>query len=111
MKTKRWHLTSIRVDEFVNAKDQFEAWDSLRERPATDFGLIVAALVSNETLDDGCYLIRTSILMFRWGRDSDADRFVALAIERGFPNSSNEDRLAAIRIVDKDVEKNGPPLP
>lgn len=44
----RWHLKSFAINEVVEADDQWEAWDTLSERPLEDFGLIVMA-EPNET--------------------------------------------------------------
>lgn len=86
----RWRLKSRGIDEIVAASDQFDAWDTLRDRPVEDFGLIVTA----EPDESGDPIpARTSGLMFSWGRDEDAAAFVALAVENGLPDTTEADRL------------------
>lgn len=71
---KKWVVSSGDIREVAYAADQFEAWDTLRDRPAEEFGLVAEA----EPDENGePYPIRTSILMFRWHRDADAKRFIA----------------------------------
>ena len=80
---------AIDIREVVYAKDQFEAFDMLRDRPTEDFGLIVEA-EPNE--DANGFPIRTSALMFRWGRDADAILAIQRAIEEGYPDTTAEDQ-------------------
>ena len=84
-----WHVRSRAIDELVRAEDQFAAWDALRERPAEDFGLIVLA----EPDESGDPIsVRTSALMFSWGRDDDAKHFISLAVANGLSDTTEEDR-------------------
>jgi hypothetical protein len=76
----RWHLRSRAINEVVRASDQWEAWDTLRDRSALDFGLIVVA-EPNEDADP--IPVQTAALMRRWGRDDDAEQFDAIAREQG----------------------------
>jgi hypothetical protein len=86
---RTWHLRSGVIDEIVRAEDQFEAWATLRDRPAEDFGLIASA----EPDEDGDPLLaRVSGLMFSWGRDEDAQAFVAAAVAQGLPDTTDADR-------------------
>lgn len=94
MKTKRWHLRSAGINEFVDAFDQWEAWDSLRDRPIEDFGFVVGA-EANESGDDESFPVRASILLFRWGRDADAEAFIAMGIDEGMQDTTQHDRAAA----------------
>lgn len=88
MSDRRWHLRSRAVNEVVHAPDQFDAWDTLRDRPAEDFGLVVTA-EPDESGDP--ITVRTSALMFSWGREVDAAAFVVIAVESGLPNTTLED--------------------
>ena len=75
-----WLLKSRDIIRVVEAPDQWVAWDTLRDRPAADFGLLVTA----EANEDGEPIaVRTEILMTRWGRDADAAQFHALAVQQG----------------------------
>lgn len=89
---KLWHLRSRAIDELVQAADQFAAWDTLRDRPLEDFGLIVTAERDEDADPIG---VHTSGLMFWWGRDDDAKRLIALAIENGLPDTTAADRAFA----------------
>lgn len=80
MAEARWHLRSRAINEVVRAADQWEAWDTLRDRPVEDFGLIVVA-ERNEDADP--IPVKTEMLMRRWGRDDDADAIHALVVELG----------------------------
>lgn len=94
MKQRRWLLTTGDIKEFVYAETPFAAWDTLRDRSKFDFGLVTSA----EPDEDGNpYHVRTSLLMFRWGRDDDAEQFIALGLTKGMPDTTAEDRAAAIR--------------
>lgn len=85
-----WHVRTRLINEVVQADDQFVAWDTLRGRPAEEFGLIVVA----EPDESGDPIpVRTSALMFSWGRDEDAARFIAAAVDQGLPDTTAEDRL------------------
>jgi hypothetical protein len=85
---RRWMLTSRRISEVVTAADQFAAWNTLRNRPIEDFGLVVSA----EPDENGDPIpVRTSQLMFSWGRPEDARAFIALAIEKGLPDTTAAD--------------------
>lgn len=86
-----WHLRSRAIDELVRAADQFEAWQTLRDRPLEDFGVIVTA-EPDETGDR--IGVHTATLMFWWGRDEDASAVIATAIEAGLPDTTVADRQA-----------------
>lgn len=75
-----WLLRGKGFREVVRAADQWEAWDTLRERPAEDFGLVTTA--EPDESDDPIY-VQTATLMRRWGRTSEADQCDALARELG----------------------------
>lgn len=92
----RWHLRSLKINEVVHASDQFAAFDTLRDRPVEDFGMIVSA-EPNEAGNDASIPARTSLLMFRWGRDDEARRFVARMVELGMPDTTEADLLAVGR--------------
>jgi hypothetical protein len=64
-----WHIRSREINDVVMAEDQWEAWDTLRDRSAFDFGLVVSA----EKAEDGDPIpVQTASLMRRWGRFDDA---------------------------------------
>jgi hypothetical protein len=66
-----WRIRSRSIDLVVNAVTQSEAWDTLCDRPADDFGLIVTALGPNgERMG-----IQTEMLMRKWNRLEDAGAF------------------------------------
>jgi hypothetical protein len=75
-----WHVRSREINEVVRAADQWEAWDTLRDRSAFDFGLITVA-EPNEDADP--IPVHTATLMRRWGREHDAEQFDAVAREAG----------------------------
>lgn len=95
MSNKRWRVGSGDISEWVFAPDQFAAFDTLRDRPAEDFGCIVTA-EPDENPDD-MVPVRTSILMFRWFRDDAARRFIERMMEEGMPDTTREDLAAAGR--------------
>lgn len=73
---KRWLVKSRDIMEIVPAADQWEAWDTLKDRPIEDFGLVVLA----EPDESGDPIpVQTVTLMERWGRRADAEAFRALA--------------------------------
>jgi hypothetical protein len=85
---RRWHLTSRHINEFVVAEDQFGAWNTLRSRPAEDFGIIVTA----EPDESGDLIpVRTSQLMFSWNRDDEARLFIESAMLSGLPDTTEID--------------------
>lgn len=92
MTERVWHLRSRAINVVVRAEDQFAAWDTLRDRPAEDFGLAVSAEADES---DDPISVRTSALMFSWGRDEEAELFVALAVEQGLPDTTAGDRRFA----------------
>lgn len=94
MKRKRFHLRSGSISEFIYAADQFEAYDTLKDRSAYDFGLIVEAEPDE---NDDPILVRTSQLMFRWRRDDEAKLFVQRAIQEGMPDTTEADLKACGR--------------
>lgn len=77
-----WHLRSREIDEIVSAADQWEAWDTLRDRPPADFGLVVSA-EPDERGDDERIPVQTEALMRRWGRDDEAVAFHQAAVDLG----------------------------
>lgn len=91
---RTWQLRSAAIDEIVQARDQFEAWDTLRDRPIEDLGLVVEA-EPDENADP--IPVRTSGLMFRWGRDDDARAFIELAIANDLPDTTAADLAFAGR--------------
>ncbi len=80
--TLRWQLRSRAVNEIVVAPDQWEAWDTLRDRSIYDFGLVVTA-EANESGDAESIPVHTATLMRRWGREADAEQFDELARKAG----------------------------
>lgn len=91
-KTSLWVIGSGDLSAAVRASNQFEALDAFRRKPIGKFGLIAVA-ESNEDADP--YPVRTSILMRRWGRVSDAKLFAAAMENQGMPDTTNADRKAA----------------
>lgn len=90
--THVWRVKSGRIDEHVRAADQFEAWNTLRDRPAEDFGLIATAEPEEDADPIGAH---TAGLMFSWGRDEDAVAFIAMAVANGLPDTTEADRAFA----------------
>lgn len=84
-----WHLKSGLIDELVRAADQHEAYDTLRHRPLKEFGLIVTA-EPDESGDP--IAIRTSALMFSWGRDQDAEDCIRAARFAGLADTTALDQ-------------------
>lgn len=68
--TRLWILRSANIREVVRAVDQWEAWDTLRARPVSDFGLIVIAEPDED--EDESILVHSETLFRRWGREDDA---------------------------------------
>ena len=77
-----WVVATGQIKRIVRAKDQWEAWDTLRAEDRCQFGLIATA-EENESGDDEAIPVKTSALMERWGRINDAQAFHALAHEKG----------------------------
>ena len=92
----QWYLSTAKIDEIVEANDQWEAYDTLRARPVIDFALLVEAQPVNETAEAGV-CIRTSALFARWGRLDDARTAIANAVAVGMPDTSAEDLAPAER--------------
>jgi hypothetical protein len=75
----RWRLRTGTIDVTVVAEDQWTAWDTLRDNPTEDFGLIVLG-----TPDEGDPVaVKTEALMRRWDRASDAQAFHDAAVLQG----------------------------
>jgi hypothetical protein len=88
-RTRTWRLRSKGIDEVTRADDQFAAWETLRARPVEDFGLVVTA----EPDESGNPIpVRSSALMFAWGREEDARAAVAVAVAAGLPDTTEQDR-------------------
>lgn len=99
MKSKNplWRIKSGNIDRFIRASDQFEAWDSLRDIAASEFGVLATA-EPDEAGDGGTFPTRTCLLMFRWGRNSDARKFIKRGMELGMPDTTVQDRAARKRL-------------
>lgn len=78
---QEWRVRSRTFDQVVVAVDQWAAWDTLRDRPAEDFGLVATASPDND--DDRAIPVQTATLMRRWGRLADACEFDDLARSMG----------------------------
>lgn len=76
-----WTIRSGKLNATVEAKDQFEAWDTWRSEDRYQFGLIAVALPGGD--EDAAIPVKTSTLMERWGRLHDAEQFHALARSKG----------------------------
>ena len=83
----RWTVETLKEIVNVEAVDQWGAYDSLRDLPVERFGLFVIATPEDGTADDAI-AVRTSFLMFRWGRRMDAHLFLARAMADGLPDTS-----------------------
>lgn len=92
----RWIVSSSDMREVVFAADQFAAWDTLRDRPAEEFSLIAKA-ECNESADP--FLIRTSLLMLRWGRREDSRRFVERGVELELMPDTTEADAADLKVI------------
>ena len=77
----RWSVTCKSDDPvIVRARDQWEAWDVLKDRPVEDFGLICMA----EPSENGDpFMVQTETLMRRWGRKADARLAHEAAVRAG----------------------------
>jgi hypothetical protein len=85
-----WRIRSGEIDELVRAPDQIAAWDTLRDRPLEAFG-VVASAEPDESADP--IYVRTSALMFRWGRDNDARVIIRMAVDLvGLPDTTVADQ-------------------
>lgn len=93
----KWFLTSKDIDEMVEAVDQWQAFDSLQNRSADDFGLIVEAQPVKETRAESI-AIRTSMLFGRWGRIEEAKQFIGVGVHAGLPDTTDTDILCDERI-------------
>lgn len=83
-----WRLKSNSIDSIVRAADQFEAWDTLRDRPLSHFGLVVTA----EPDESGDPIpVHTSALLFSWGRDHEARMLIDAAVSVGLPDTTEAD--------------------
>lgn len=91
----RWHIKSHKINKVVVARNQDEAWEALRELPATDFGLIVTAEAGENA---NPIAIHTAALMFRWHRDADARLFIEVALASGLPDTTQADLRTAGRL-------------
>lgn len=89
MAERAWHVKSGLIDEFVRAADQHAAFDTLRDRPVEEFGLIVTA-EPDESADP--IAIRTSALLFSWGREQDAEDCIRAARFAGLSDTTRLDR-------------------
>ena len=87
-----WHLRSAGINEIVRAVDQFTAWNTLRQRPTEDFGLIVTAEPDE---NDDRIPVHTSALMTWWGRDEEAQLARDFAISKGLPDTAESDAAFA----------------
>lgn len=86
----RWTVETLDEIRNVEAEDQWEAYDSLCVLPVERFGLLVIATPEGGT-DADSIPVRTSALMFRWGRRMDAHLFLARAMAEGLPDTSARD--------------------
>ena len=95
-----FHVRSREINKLVRARDQFEAWDTLRDRDIHEFGLIASAETDES---DDPIVIHTAALMFSWGRDEDALRLIELAVANDLPDTTEADRESATRIIARRV--------
>ena len=78
----RWQLRSRAINEVVVARDQWEAWDTLRHREAAAFGLAVVAEPDERGYAESIP-VQTETLMRRWGRHAEADLFHQASVDAG----------------------------
>ena len=91
-----WVVESNRIVVVVPGESQWEAFDSLRTFPYSDFGLLTVAKRSHS--DDGeAIAVRTSKLFVRWGRWDDARAAIKQAVAEGLPDTSRLDGLPEVR--------------
>ena len=88
-----WLLTSAGGTAPVDADDQWAAFDTLKDEPLENFGLLVSA--STDLSPGNTYGVRTSLLLARWGRIEDARTVIDRVIAAGGPDTSAEDLPAA----------------
>ena len=86
----KWFLNSKNIDEVVEAEDQWEAFDTLRNRDVGDFGIIVTAQRTNVTMDEAI-AVRTAALFGRWGEPEVGRAFIERGMELGLPDTSKDD--------------------
>lgn len=91
MTERVWVVQSGSMVEVVKAEDQWEAFDTLKERELEQFGMLVVATPEFGG-DAEAIAVRTSMLFGkRWGRPDIAHRIIADAIEMGLPDTSEAD--------------------
>lgn len=89
----RWRVRSAKIDVVVTGRaEQWDVFDQIADRPLADFGIIVCA-EHNEDANPVC--VRTSILMYRWGRDGDAAKAIRHAVQSGLSDTTERDKQLA----------------
>ena len=76
-----WRVRSRAINETVRAQDQWGAWNTLRNRPLADFGLLTVAIPNDNEAE--AIPVHTATLMRRWDRLSDARLCDAVARDKG----------------------------
>ncbi len=85
-----WTVESRNLVKVVEAEDQWEAYDSLRDEDPLELGLLVIATPQGDS--DDSRAIRTSMLLGqRWGDSETAKLFIQAAMRRGLPDTSEAD--------------------
>ncbi len=84
-----WRVTTKGRTLAVEAADQWEAFDALRDQPLEAFGLVVEA--TQRMSPEDTYAVRTPKLLARWGRLDDAREVIALVVAAGGPDTSAAD--------------------
>lgn len=87
----KWFVSSKNIDEVVEAADRWEAFDTLRDRPAEDFGLIVEVQPVRETQEEAVAIRTSALFGKRWGRPEIAERFIAAAVAQGLGDTTEVD--------------------
>ena len=88
-----WTIRSRGFEVTISAPDQHAAWNTLRNRPESDFGLVVSAFPDGG--EDNLIAVHTSALMTAWRRNGGARRFRRHAIAMGLPDTAASDRRYA----------------
>lgn len=93
-----WVLRTAELHRITQQPDQWAAFDTLREMPLRYFGLLVTAEAHESMNPIG---IRTSALLYRWGRELDARLAIAIAVDQGLPDTTEADEKFRLEEVQR----------
>lgn len=95
---EQWAVGSGGITKVVMAHDQWEAFDVFSTMQVGSFGLVVSTIRVGAEQDE-MVSVRTSLLMYRWGRVVDGHMFIMAAVKKGFPDTSALD-MQSFRVLD-----------